>query len=276
MRLQVLVIWCVAVSAKCHGLVPPQAQHSNSFASDSRDDVQAQARDSLAVAHYLSRIACTAKRIEKGDFRRFAVVTESSPRCGYRVLVLQVEQDSVRLQAKETINCCYPDVLRWIPLEGLRGRALVVGFGNPVESAVGTLIFGDTGDGRLSTIHHDGKDSCAAAELRNVADRGSPQLVSYHEDPSGGDCDSDCHIAIRERFHLPPNWVRLDRWDGRRWVPAADGKRDFYAKLAHTYHAMDRWLAEDSTAASCRDAYWMTDSTLFRRWAERSDSLASF
>ena len=48
------------------------------------------------------------------------------------------------------------------------------------------------------------------------------------------------------------------------------------AKLAHTYHAMDRWLAEDSTAASCRDAYWMTDSTLFRRWAERSDSLAGF
>ncbi len=271
MRLRVLVFNLVLCACSCVQ-ISAQTAHSNTSLPGHAGRLQGQASDSSSVLRYLKQTGCTPAKIEPGDFHRFAVLTKSSPRCHKHLIVLQVERDSVRPEAIDDISCCKPDVLRWTFLEGLRGRALIVSFNNPIEGAIGTFIYGDTAQGRLWKLYHNGKDSCAPAELRDMDGDGEPELISYHDDPSEGDCDSDCHLAISERFHSPPNWIQVDRWNGRQWVPA--GRRDFYQNLASRYRDMDSWFSNDPTAAPCRNIYWMTESTIFRKWADKSDSVA--
>ena len=231
--------------------------------------------DSLRVVQYLSRVNCSARAILEGDLGRYAIVTHASATCASELLVVRVVRDSVvPLQAGRQIVGGGPTVMRWIPLRGLAGRALVTSFDNQTENVIGTVIFGDTGTG-LSTIYADSGTACAPAEMRDLDGDGEPELISYREDPSGGDCGEPCHIAIRERFRMAPAWVRIDSWDGKRWVPAERRHRAFYARLSRTYEAMDRWLTSGPSATACRDVYWLTDRTFIRRWAQRSRSLAN-
>ena len=232
-------------------------------------------KDSLLVLRHLATLKCRPRQIVRGDLSRFAVVVEPSPSCRHQVLVLQVKADSVvSLRTNQDTECCLPASIRWVGLLGLRGRALEMRFDNPVESAVGTEIYGDTGKlGGFYRIYQDDRNACGPAELRDLDNDGNAELVRYQEDPSHGDCDNACHIAIRNRFGMPPDWLQIEHWDGSTWTPAPGQHRSFYAALARKYEAMDRWLAEGS-ATPCNTIYWMDDRSIFRRWAGRSDSLA--
>jgi hypothetical protein len=230
----------------------------------------------LKVVRYLAALGCAASRIVRGDLERFAVVTRPSATCGHDELVIRVVADSVSiLQRTRDIGGSEPNHIQWIHFHGLRGDALVLSFDSPVEGSVGTVMYGDTGDGSLSRIYTEEATTCAPAELRDLDGDGEPELISYQEDPSAGDCDSPCHIAIKKHLNMIPAWLRVKRWDGKGWVGAERQHPAFYAELARRYEALDTWVRSDSSGAPCRSAYWFTDAELFRTWAARSDSLAA-
>ncbi len=271
MRIPIYALLCIAFIGVEYG-----CKASASAIGQRSSRLQGRDRDSLSVVRYLAQIKCSARMIVKGDRGRFAIVTQDSHTCKPSVLVLTVTRDAVsRVENMRNVDCCYPRSVTWVGLRGVRGHALVIRFDDPVEGELGMYLYGDTGQvGRLSKIYQDGAGACAPAELRTVD--GDLALVSYQENPSGEDCESLCHIVIGRRFGMPPSWLQLEVWDGRRWTAAPSHlRRSFYSRLAGTYGAMDTWVREDSAGVPCRSGYWLTNLEVFRKWAKRSDSLAS-
>jgi len=215
MRIPIYALLCIAFIGVEYG-----CKASASAIGQRSSRVQGRDRDSLSVVRYLAQIKCSARMIVKGDRGRFAIVTQDSHTCKPSVLVLTVTRDAVsRVENMRNVDCCYPRSVTWVGLRGVRGHALVIRFDDPVEGELGMYLYGDTGQaGRLSKIYQDGAGACAPAELRTVD--GDLALVSYQENPSGEDCESLCHIVIGRRFGMPPSWLQLEVWDGRRWTAA--------------------------------------------------------
>ncbi len=167
-----------------------------------------------------------------------------------------------------------PVAVRWLSFGGDATDGLIITFDDPFEGILGSHTFRI--DGRhLMATHHDGGDSCRPAELRDLEGDGKTELIWYTEDPSGGDCASSCHFALRgDRFDLTAGWVNVSEWSGQEWVGAEARYPDFYADLADRYRAIGDWLSERGEFRPCDNLYWLKDRGIFDRWAVRAAALA--
>lgn len=272
MRAQGAFLLSVAVCAAC-GSTAAGARDVGGGASQGA--ASAQASDSVAVSRYLISAHCAARRIVSGDLSRFAILMQRSPLCRLGTfLTARVTGNSVSVEDRTgDIGGKEATTIEWKTVAHLNGPALEVIVDEPAEGWVWTTVYGDAGRG-LSPIYSDQPKVCAPARLRDVDGDGDAELLSYQEDPASGDCAEPCHEAIATRFGTVPAWVGMQNWDGRAWVSTERKHPAFYRAAAKTYRSMDAWLKQGGDSIPCAGVYWLRDTTLFTKWAARSDSLA--
>ncbi len=60
-----------------------------------------------------------------------------------------------------------------------------------------------------------------------------------------------------------PSWVRIQQWDGEKWVSAEQEFPAYYRGLAGRYEAVDRWLREGPDNDRCLAAEWVQENPDF-------------
>lgn len=241
---------------------------------DTPRNARASGQDSAAIERYLAR---RKYRLDKVAARRegyYAVIATEVDGQARFLLPLRVQGDSVApLHEPMPIEEYDPQHVEWQALQSSTVDALLITDDLPAEGWVGTSMY--RLDSKLSLAYTDEDYTCRPAEMRDVDGDGKPELISYVEDPSQGDCVSECHIDLEDQFDLEPAWVRIHRWTGRQWEPAERQFPSFYRSLADQYEQVDRWLANDPGGEVCRSMHWLQGKGLFKNWAERARGIPS-
>ena len=134
----------------------------------------------------------------------------------------------------------------------------------------GSFFYALAGDS-LVRAFSDATNTCRAAEQRDVNGDREPELIVFVDDPSGGNCVSECHGELSERFDIEPAWARVYSWHDGRWDLAEQSAPVFYAQRATKYERAARWIATPEGTTSC-DEDWSSPE-LFRRWASRASRM---
>lgn len=165
-----------------------------------------------------------------------------------------------------------PQRVAWPSLSGVPAFAYTHDL--PTEGVVSTLVYQVTGDS-LHRVYGDPGAVCRPAELRDLDGDGTPELVTYPEEASGGDCSSECHLALRERFGMGPHWTSALRWNGRVWQPAEERYPAFYGQVAERYRQARRWMAQGGGVCDAERVPWRReDPDAVDRWIRRAETLS--
>lgn len=209
----------------------------------------------------------------------YAIYTENTTTDERHLLFLRVQLDSVvsLLDPIEVGFRGHPNETRWVGLRGEEIDGLLITYNNLFEGLIGTVIFELVSD-TLRRIYVNPRDSCRPAELRDLDGDGNAELVSYVEDPLGGDdCTSNCHLDLWSQFYMMPEWIRIQRWNGEEWVTVEREFPAFYRELADTLQAIDRWLRGGPGSDRCSQAGWIRGEKrdYFARLAARALEVAA-
>src|SRR5439155_14533598 len=158
------------------------------------------ARDSQAIARYLEQRGYELSRITAHRDQYFAVFgVTASPSSKY-LITLRTAGDSFQVVGQpQEVGDAFPDSVRLVALAGRSVDGLVVTFDNRLEGVIGTAVY-QISDRSLRLIFRDGRAACAPAELKDLDRDSTPELVSYTDDPSSGDCGDPCHLDLWRRF----------------------------------------------------------------------------
>lgn len=241
--------------------------------SPAKVTVPVQQQDS-SLAGYVRQLGFQLERVADRRDGYVAVFASRLQEPGRFVIALSTDH-SVRLLI-EPIPLGDDDVdsVRWVNLRDRGIDGLFIGFRG--EGSPGTVIWTRSG-ATLKLTFKDGDYNCRAAQLVDVENDGILELLVYENDPTRGDCTSECHEALWERFAVTPAWVQIKRWNGQQWVNENGSQyRNFYDHWAKQYEEIDRWLVSEQDGGSCRRLMTPTGGSVFRGWALRARALAGY
>lgn len=267
-----------AFGASCRGNegdVRPVARSSQaSGASGTR--VKNRVSDSLRIARYLNGQHLTLVTFgDRGDGFYAVIARGDSAGTDLVLVALRLLSDSlIPLEHPLSVGEYGPTLVRWVKLGGSEVDGLLITHDHRSEGIIGTAVYAITAGWKLRLSFADGSDVCKPAELRDLDADGKPELLSYPEDPSGGDCTSDCHLELAERFQMNPSWVQVWKWTGVRWAPAERDFPQFYRDLARRYQELDSVITRGVEYDVCRRTPWLMDAHLFQKWASRAQRFA--
>jgi hypothetical protein len=225
-------------------------------------------RQYLATQDYkLDGIAATKNGFHAVIARREAVQLR-------QLFPLRVRNGSVELLHDPIpLSGIGPSSVEWVEVSGQSVDGLIITFNYSEVAEVGTVVFSLREPGLVQT-YVDENPTCRPAELRDLNNNGQLELLTYMEDPSGGDCATECHLALQATFGVAPAWVEVRRWTGSEWEIASHRYPSFYRDMAKKYTEIDRWL-QSAAGEPCRNVYWMPDRSPFERWAQSAVVLGS-
>ena len=169
-----------------------------------------------------------------------------------------------------------PHRVDWLRLDDSGTVALLYTHDLPVEGVIGTVVYSVVSDSLARTFRSE-PNECKPADVRDLDGDGHPELVIYTQDPSGGQCGSECHLELGERFGIGPQWAAVHRWTGTRWQLDEAAFPGFYADLATRYRSVQQWLDGADAAATrhCTTPRWMRNKSMFRAWAQRAEEIVA-
>jgi hypothetical protein len=208
------------------------------------------------------------ERVLDGVAGEFAVV--GGPDTGQRQLLLvRISNGGADLlHPPIPIDNFTPQVASWFRLPEPSDPAFLYTLNYPSAGVVTTEILVPS-DGEYRSAFADGMGTCEPARLEDIDQDGEPELVTYVDDPSNGNCISECHIDLQERFGLSIAWVEIREWNGTDWAVSLMPNRAFYARLGDRYSAAAEW-ASTSPRWTCGPK----GAEFLRRWARRARDLA--
>jgi hypothetical protein len=265
------LVLCLAITSQACNAPPSRVtSSSNSVAAPLRNQPAAEpGQDTIAVRHYLRAQGYRLIEVAAHEGSNYAAIAEHTSSGARKLLMLSVRDNTVTpLHPPLDLGEYAPSLVQWHRLSGGRTDAVAVTFDYPEVAEVGTLVLTAQGQG-LVRSYVDADPTCKPAEVRDLDGDGRGELLSYTGDPSGGDCATECHLALRERFNFAPAWVQVYSWSGQSWEPAAEKYPEFYRQLANRYEEVATWVEEQSGAA-CENVYWLNEGSSIRHWAARA------
>jgi hypothetical protein len=203
----------------------------------------------------------------------FLAVVAEHVSAGRTLLLLRVSGDSlIEIHSPWTLGEYDPSLVRWLRLFGEDVDGVIITFDYPEVAEVGSVVF-SVRSGQLVRTFVDASSTCRPAEIRDIDHDGQLELLSYVDDPAGGDCATECHVVLKERFSVVPAWTQVYQWTGATWEITERNYSSFYDQLGETYQKIAQWL-ERPESRVCQEAYWMKNRSLFHDWATRARSIA--
>ena len=265
--LQVLVLGVLASCSPNRGSAPPRAaQTPPGLAAPGQGSA---GLDTVRVREGLATIGYRLERVLAREREDYAVV--GGPDTGERSLLLvRIHADGVALlHSPRRIDNFTPQLASWFALPKSSGSGFAYTLDYPSEGFVRTEILVPS-DGEYRIVFSDAMGTCEPAALDDVDQNGELELITYVEDPSNGNCISECHIDLHERFGLSIAWVELRVWNGEDWEASKSPNPAYYSRLADQYTRASEW-AQTSPNWTCGPR----GAEFLRTWASRARALGT-
>jgi hypothetical protein len=229
--------------------------------------------DTAGMGAALAQAGFTLDSVLSSHGTHVAVTARRRADGGLHVAVLREGEGRYRMMgADPLLEDVPPQRVSWPSFPA--GAAFAYTHDVPAEGLVSTVAR-TLGPDSLPLLYVDPGRVCRPAEFRDLDGDGTAELIAYPEEASGGDCSSECHLALRDRFDGGPHWTAVQRWTADGWRPAEDQHPGFYREVAERYRRMHAWVSARPAACSGREPWLRTDPGVFARWAQRAETLSA-